>query len=64
LRCPEPILILAAKSPQVKPGEILEIIGDCPTFERDIRRWCERLHKLVLSVQQEEDGRIRCQIQL
>jgi tRNA 2-thiouridine synthesizing protein A len=35
LRCPQPILKIAAKSAELKPGDILEVTADCPTFEKD-----------------------------
>ena len=58
LRCPQPILKIA-----VKAADILEVIGDCPTFERDVRVWCKRLNKVLLSVKNEGGYRKRVQIQ-
>jgi len=63
LKCPQPVLKIAAKSPDMQHGDILEIIGDCPTFERDIRAWCKRLKKTLLFIRDEEAGKKRCQIQ-
>jgi tRNA 2-thiouridine synthesizing protein A len=63
LKCPQPVLKIAAKSPDMKPGDVLEVIGDCPTFERDIRAWCKRLKKPLLSCADEGSGKKRCQIQ-
>jgi tRNA 2-thiouridine synthesizing protein A len=62
MKCPQPVLKIAVKAPAMKPGDVLEILGDCPTFERDIRTWCERLGKVLLSVQDEGNGRKRIQI--
>ena len=50
LRCPQPILKIAAKVPEVKPGDLLEVTADCTTFEEDVRKWCERMKKTLLSV--------------
>jgi tRNA 2-thiouridine synthesizing protein A len=61
-RCPQPILKIAAKSPDMQPGDILEITGDCPTFERDIRVWCMRLRKTLMFIRDEGGGRMKCQI--
>ena len=47
LKYPEPILKIAAKSADLHPGEILEVIADCPTFEKDVRQWCERMEKTL-----------------
>jgi tRNA 2-thiouridine synthesizing protein A len=63
MRCPQPVIKIAVKSPDMKPGDILEILGDCPTFERDILIWCERLEKEVLSVKDEGQNKRRIQIQ-
>ena len=43
MRCPMPILKLAVRAAYMNTGDVLEIKGDCPTLERDIRVWCERL---------------------
>jgi len=64
LKCPQPVLKMAVKVPEMNPGDILEILGDCPTFEKDVRRWCERLGKLVLYVKDEGGDKKRIQIQL
>ncbi len=53
MKCPQPILKIAVRAPDMKPGDILEILGDCPTFEKDVRIWCERLGKVFLSVKDE-----------
>lgn len=62
LKCPQPVLKLAVKAPDMSVGDILEIRGDCPTFERDVRKWCERLGKVLLSVK--SDGGIKKRIQI
>ncbi len=63
LKCPQPVLKIAAKSADMERGDILEVIGDCPTFERDIRAWCKRLKKTLVFIRDEGAGRMRCQIQ-
>lgn len=62
LNCPQPVLKLSVLSPDIKPGEILEIIGDCPTFEKDITSWCLRLKKTLLSMRDEGNYRKRAMI--
>jgi len=62
MKCPQPVLKIAVKAPDMKPGDILEILGDCPTFERDVRTWCDRLGKILLSIQEEGGSRKRVQI--
>jgi tRNA 2-thiouridine synthesizing protein A len=63
MKCPEPVLDVAAQSIHMSPGDILEVIGDCPTFEKDIRNWCERVGRMVLSVKEEEADKKTIQIQ-
>ena len=62
LQCPEPVLKIAMKATEIKEGEILEVIADCPTFEKDVRKWCNRLKKTILFIQDCGDGKKRCQI--
>ena len=63
LQCPEPLLKIAAKSAVIKKGDILEVIGDCPTFENDVKRWCKRLHKTLLFINGTGSKKVTCQIQ-
>ena len=63
LKCPQPILKIAVRAPDMHPGDILEVLGDCPTFEKDVRTWCERLGKVFLSMKEEGGDRKRIQIQ-
>ena len=62
MKCPQPILKIAVRAPGMNSGGILEVLGDCPTFERDVRVWCERLEKTFLSIRDEGSGRKRIQI--
>lgn len=62
LRCPQPVLKIAAKMPEMNAGDILEVLGDCPTFEEDVRKWCERMKKTLLAVTVEGDAQ-KIQIQ-
>lgn len=50
LRCPLPVLALGNATTGVVPGTIVEIRGDCPSFEADVRRYCARRGKTVLAV--------------
>jgi tRNA 2-thiouridine synthesizing protein A len=61
--CPQPVLKISEKAPVMKRGDVLEVIGDCPTFEKDVRTWCERLGKVFLSMQDYGANEKRIQIQ-
>jgi tRNA 2-thiouridine synthesizing protein A len=63
LKCPEEVLKLAVKAPYMKSGDILEVLGDCPTFEKDMRVWSIRTGKVLLSIKDEGGNRKRIQIQ-
>jgi len=50
MRCPQPVLKLAVETAETPAGTVVEICGDCPTFEKDIRTFCERRRKTLLAV--------------
>ena len=62
LKCPQPVLKIAVRVPDMESGEILEVLGNCPTFEKDVRTWCTRVGKVFLSVKDEGEARKRIQI--
>jgi len=64
LKCPQPVLKVAAKVPTMKPGDILEVLGDCPTFEKDMRQFAQRTGKTVLAVRDEGGSKMRAQIKI
>ena len=53
LKCPLPALKIQGECLAMKPGEIIEVLADCPTFESDARRLCEALKKALLFVKVE-----------
>jgi tRNA 2-thiouridine synthesizing protein A len=50
MRCPLPVSALGNAAPNIPMGTLVEITGDCPTFEADVRRFCVRRGKTVLAV--------------
>jgi tRNA 2-thiouridine synthesizing protein A len=50
LRCPHPTLVLSNATQKTAPGALVEISGDCPSFENDIREYCKKRKKTVLAV--------------
>ena len=64
LKCPQPILKIAAMASDMFNGDILEVVADCPTFEKDVRLWCARVEKTLLWIREEKGNKKRCQIQL
>jgi tRNA 2-thiouridine synthesizing protein A len=64
LACPQPALKMTIESLSMKPGDILEAVADCPTFEADVRGWCQRSKKALLWFKTEPDGGKRCQVRI
>jgi tRNA 2-thiouridine synthesizing protein A len=50
MRCPLPVLALGNATTTASDGTLVEITGDCPTFEADVRRFCARRGKTILAV--------------
>ena len=55
LRCPQPILQIITCMHDTSPGDVLEVTADCPTFEDDVRKWCERGGKTLLAITRHGD---------
>ena len=62
LKCPQPTLKITAMAVRMKSGDVLEILADCPSFEKDVRDWCARSRKILLWIR-DDMGAKRCQIQ-
>ena len=62
LKCPVPILKITVAAVKVKPGDVLDVKADCPSFETDVRDWCARSKKVLLWIKDENNAK-RCQIQ-
>lgn len=62
LKCPQPTLKITVMATKMKAGDILEVLADCATFERDLREWCSRAKKTLLWIRDEEGGKQRAQI--
>ena len=62
LRCPVPVLMAARAIAELRPGELLEVVGDDPEMERDFPVWCDQGgHRLLLLDRRE--SAIRCLIE-
>ena len=48
---------IALKGADMKQGAILEILGDNPCFEQDVRTWCDRIRKAILCVRNDTAGK-------
>jgi len=62
LKCPQPTLKVTVLATKMKPGDILEVLADCTSFEKDLREWCARARKTLLWIRDEGNGKLRAQI--
>jgi TusA-related sulfurtransferase len=60
---PECILQIASKAAFMKQGDILEVVGDCQDFEKNVRTWCVETGRGFLSIKDEGEDKKRIQIQ-
>lgn len=63
LKCPQPVLKITTKAPELKTGDVLEVVADCITFPKDVQMWCERAKKTLLFCRDEGSGRFKAEIQ-
>lgn len=63
MRCPQPIQAIITCMHETAPGDILEVLADCPTFEDDVRKWSARMGKTLLAITRNGDA-VLAQIQL
>ena len=62
LQCPQPRLKMSIEAMGMKPGDIIECVADCPTFETDVKDWCKNSKKALLWFKDEGKGVKRCQV--
>ncbi len=61
LKCPQPTLKITIVAIKMKAGDVLEVVADCPTFEKDVREWVTRSKKVLIYIRDEGETK-RCQI--
>lgn len=51
-KCPLPVLKLhqAIMKKEAVPGDQIELIADCPTFENDVKQWCSQMKKVLVRI--------------
>ncbi len=64
-RCPVPTLKMTQKilAKEVAPGDVLEVLADCPKFEEDVRAWCANWKKALVLLNK-EGAFVRCQVRI
>ena len=64
LKCPQPILKVVVKIKQMNPGDILDVVADCPSFPTDIKAWAGKTGKILMLCSTDGDGKHTAQIQV
>ncbi len=64
LKCPLPTMQATVRANSLKPGDILEVVADCPTFEKDMRDWATRVKKTILWIREEPNNVKRLQVRI
>jgi TusA-related sulfurtransferase len=64
LQCPQPRLKMSIEALSMNPGDILECVADCASFESDVKEWCRNSKKALLWFKQEDNGAKRCQVRI
>lgn len=60
--CPLPILMTAKAILKLGVGDVLEVVGDDPAILDDMPIYCMRAGHDLLTLEEGEQGLIRCQI--
>ena len=63
LKCPQPVLKVAAMAKSIPAGDTLEVLADCESFPKDIEAWCARMKKTLLFCADQGGGKFKAQIQ-
>ncbi len=65
LKCPLPVLKLTNMylRKEANPGDTISVQADCPTFEADVRKWCQT-YKKVLVLFKDEGNHQRAEIRV
>lgn len=53
LKCPLPTMQVTVLANKLKPGDIIDVVADCATFEADLRAWAARTRKTILWIKNE-----------
>ena len=57
--CPVPVLRTARRVRRLRPGALLEVVGDDPLMRLDLAAWCAKEGHEVVAME-EAGGRVRC----
>ena len=64
MKCLKVTWSMTSELSKLQKGDMLNVISDCRTFPKDIKRWCQKHKKVLMRMKEERDGTIRCQIKI
>ncbi len=50
MRCPLPVLKAAMQIQKFPKGTTVEILADCPDFPKEVKAWCEKSGRVLVSL--------------
>jgi tRNA 2-thiouridine synthesizing protein A len=62
LKCPQPALKVTILACTIQKGQVVEVKADCPSFPKDIEKWCRDTGRVLISCV-ESDGHMTATIQ-
>ena len=63
MKCPQPVLKMAIVSRKLAEGTLLEVLADCPQFPNDLKKWCEKQGKALITCNDMGGGKYKAQVQ-
>ena len=63
LKSPHPVLQVRLTATRLKAGDLIEVVADCATFEKDLRDYCAQAKRTLLWIRQEGTAQ-RAQVKL
>lgn len=60
LETPLPTLKLTERllKKDLRPGDVVEITGDCPMFESNVKGWCTTFRKVLVKFEDEQGVKV------
>ena len=49
LKCPQPVLKLTIQMRNIPAGTLVTVLADCIEFPSDVKKWCEKQGKVLVS---------------
>ncbi len=65
-KCPIPVLRMTnlVMKKEVNAGDTLIVVADCPTFEKDVRQWCQSMKKTLIVLRDEGNNAKRAEVRI